>query len=95
MVKVFCLGVSLWLYRPGLTALKVVSVGTVLAIAVEAFGRKKCLLVGSLGQGLTMLWIGGYSAVVPAGKTVPASYVSIISVYLYAVFYCVGWGPLA
>lgn len=69
--------------------------GTVLAIAVEGFGRKRCLLVGSLGQGLMMLWIGGYSAIVPAGKKVPASYISIVSVYLYAVFYCIGWGPLA
>jgi len=41
-----------------------------------------------------MLWIGGYSAIHPDGKKVPASYVSIVAVYLYAVFYCIGWGPI-
>ncbi|KAF9446830.1 general substrate transporter [Macrolepiota fuliginosa MF-IS2] len=73
---------------------KVISVAIVLAVAVEGFGRKRCLIVGGLGQGAMMLWIGGYSGIHPSGKTVPASYVSIVAVYLYAVFYCVGWGPL-
>lgn len=41
-----------------------------------------------------MLWIGGYSGVPPQSSIVPASYVSIVAVYLYAVFYCVGWGPV-
>lgn len=41
-----------------------------------------------------MLWIGGYSAIHPSGPIVPASYVSLVAVYLYAVFYCVGWGPV-
>lgn len=74
---------------------QVVSVATTLIFAVESFGRKNCLIVGGLGQGLTMLWIGGYSAIHPETTIVPASYVSIIAVYLYAVSYCIGWGPLA
>ncbi|KAH7913229.1 general substrate transporter [Hygrophoropsis aurantiaca] len=73
---------------------KVIAVGLTLAFAVESFGRKQCLMVGSLGQGLMMLWIGGYSAIHPQSTIVPASYVSIIAVYLYAVFYCIGWGPV-
>lgn len=73
---------------------KVVSVALVLAFAVESLGRKKCLFIGGLGQGAMMLWIGGFSAVHPSPKIVPASYASIVAVYLYAVFYCVGWGPL-
>ncbi|GLB40275.1 putative major facilitator superfamily, sugar transporter (TC 2.A.1.1) family protein [Lyophyllum shimeji] len=73
---------------------KVVAVGLVLLFAVESLGRKKCLIIGGLGQGAMMLWIGGYSGINKSGKVVPASYVSIIAVYLYAVFYCVGWGPL-
>ncbi|KAH7923102.1 general substrate transporter [Leucogyrophana mollusca] len=73
---------------------KVVSVGLTLAFAVESFGRKQCLILGSLGQGLMMLWISGYSAIHTQSTVVPASYVSIVAVYLYAVFYCVGWGPV-
>ncbi|THG96260.1 hypothetical protein EW026_g5537 [Hermanssonia centrifuga] len=73
---------------------KTISVALVLAFAVEGLGRKKCLLYGSLGQGAMMLWIGGYSGLHPQPTVVPASYVSIVAVYLYAVFYCIGWGPL-
>ncbi|THH17910.1 hypothetical protein EW146_g3006 [Bondarzewia mesenterica] len=73
---------------------KVVSVGTVLVFAVEGMGRKKCLIIGGIGQGVMMLWIGGFQAVHPQSTIVPASYVSIVAVYLYAVFYCVGWGPV-
>ncbi|KAA1477154.1 sugar transporter [Dentipellis sp. KUC8613] len=73
---------------------KVVSVATILAFAVESLGRKSCLLIGGLVQGLTMLWIGGFSAVHPSSRIVPASYVSIVAVYLYAVGYCIGWGPV-
>ncbi|KAF8896181.1 general substrate transporter [Infundibulicybe gibba] len=74
--------------------IKVISVGTVVAFAVEGIGRKKCLIIGGMGQCVTMLWIGGYTSIHSSGKVVPASYVSIVAVYLYAVFYCVGWGPL-
>ncbi|KIK55133.1 hypothetical protein GYMLUDRAFT_176156 [Collybiopsis luxurians FD-317 M1] len=77
----------------GWNAFQVISVGLVLMFAVEAFGRKRCLIVGGIGQGLMMLWIGGYSAIHPSNKIVPASYVSLIAVYLYAVFYCVGPVP--
>ena len=73
---------------------KVVAVSLVLAFAVEGLGRKKCLIIGGLGQGLMMLWIGGFSGIHPGSDIVPASYVSLVAVYLYAVFYCVGWGPL-
>jgi hypothetical protein len=73
---------------------QVVSVGLVLWFAVESFGRKRCLIVGGLGQGVMMLWIGGYSGVHTSKSVDAASYVSIVAVYLYAVFYCIGWGPL-
>ncbi|KAI0342634.1 general substrate transporter [Trametopsis cervina] len=73
---------------------KVVSVSLVLAFAVEGLGRKKCLIIGGLGQGLMMFWIGGFSGIHPSAHIVPASYVSLVAVYMYAVFYCVGWGPL-
>ncbi|KIP03499.1 hypothetical protein PHLGIDRAFT_94735 [Phlebiopsis gigantea 11061_1 CR5-6] len=73
---------------------KTVAVALVLAFAVEGLGRKRCLIIGGIGQSLMMLWIGGFSGVHPSTTIVPASYVSLVAVYLYAVFYCVGWGPL-
>lgn len=75
---------------------KTVAVFIVIMTAVERFGRKKCLMVGGIGQGLCMLWIGGYSAIHTDTTNVDAaSYVSIVAVYLYAVFYCIGWGPVS
>jgi len=73
---------------------KVVSVSLVLAFAVEGLGRKNCLMIGGLGQGLTMIWIGGFSGIHTQKTVVPASYVSIVAVYVYAIFYCIGWGPV-
>lgn len=41
-----------------------------------------------------MLWLGGFTSLHPQSGIIPASYVSLVAVYLYAVFYCVGWGPV-
>ncbi|KAJ7818460.1 hypothetical protein B0H14DRAFT_2838916 [Mycena olivaceomarginata] len=79
---------------------KVISVGLTLVIAVEGVGRKKCLIVGGLGQSVMMLWIGVYRALHPAPNTggpyssIVLQYISIVAVYFYAVFYSIGWGPI-
>ncbi|KAJ7029274.1 hypothetical protein C8F04DRAFT_1043532 [Mycena alexandri] len=76
---------------------QVISVSLVLAFAVEGIGRKKCLILGGLGRALMMLWIGGFTAFLPPATPVAPSalsYLSVLAVYLYAVFYCIGWGPL-
>ncbi|KAJ6452551.1 general substrate transporter [Mycena vitilis] len=78
-------------------AVKVISVSLVLTFAVEGMGRKKCLIIGGLGQGAMMLWIGGYSALHPPTAPftpAPSSYISIVAVYLYAAFFSFGWGPI-
>jgi hypothetical protein len=68
---------------------KVISVGATLAFAVEGFGRKKCLMLGGLIQGLTMFWIGGYVSLNKQTTHVGgAGYFSIVCVYLYAVGEC-------
>ncbi|KAK7032295.1 hypothetical protein VNI00_013254 [Paramarasmius palmivorus] len=88
-------GTTAGLFATGIYGVvKVVAVGLVIAFAVESLGRKKCLIYGGLGQALMMLWIGGYSGIHRSDKIVPASYVSLVAVYLYAIFYCVGWGPI-
>lgn len=64
----------------------------VLAFVIESWGRKRTLFYGGIAQGLMMLWIGGYVAVHPQPNVVPATYVSIVAIYLYGVFFCLGWG---
>jgi hypothetical protein len=58
---------------------KVVAVATVLALAVESFGRKKCLITGGLIQAATMLWIAGYQSLHHGTKIDGAGYVSLIA----------------
>lgn len=64
----------------------------VLAFVIESWGRKRTLFYGGIAQGLMMLWIGGYMAVHPQLNVVPATYVAIVAIYLYGVFFCLGWG---
>ena len=71
---------------------KFVTTCLVLAFVIESWGRKRTLVYGGLAQGLMMLWIGGYVAVHPEPTVVPATYVSILAIYLYGVFFCLGWG---
>ncbi|KAF7298840.1 Sugar transporter [Mycena indigotica] len=87
--------VNLWTPTIG-----VISVATVLALAVETFGRRKSLIVGGLGQSAMMAWMGIYSSLHPPtehpGESAPSTlgYFSISTVYFYAIFYNVGWGPM-
>ncbi|KAH7911358.1 general substrate transporter [Hygrophoropsis aurantiaca] len=64
----------------------------VLVFIIERLGRKRSLIYGGLGQCVTMLWIGGYSGIHRQPTLVPATYVSIVAVYLFGVAFCIGWG---
>ncbi|KAJ7643917.1 general substrate transporter [Roridomyces roridus] len=86
-------GTSAELFATGVYGIvKVVSVAFALAFSVEGagMGRKNSLVVGGLGQGAMMLllWLGGLSR--STGALI--STISIGAVYLYAVFYSIGWG---
>ncbi|KAG2131440.1 general substrate transporter [Suillus bovinus] len=63
-----------------------------LAFVIESWGRKRTLIYGGLAQGLMMLWIGGYAGAHPNQGVVPGTYVSIVALYLFGVFFCLGWG---
>ncbi|KAF8553903.1 general substrate transporter [Imleria badia] len=71
---------------------KFVTTCFVLAFVIESWGRKRTLFYGGLAQGLMMLWLGGYAAVHPEPNVIPATYVSIVAIYLFGVFFCLGWG---
>ncbi|KAJ7758135.1 hypothetical protein DFH07DRAFT_772602 [Mycena maculata] len=91
-------GTTAKLFATGIYGIvKVVTVSFVLAFAVEGLGRKNCLIIGGLGQGTMMFWIGVYSGLHPPATSMPPppwNYVSIVAVYLYAAFFSIGWGPL-
>lgn len=63
-----------------------------LALVIESWGRKRSLIYGGLAQGLMMLWIGSYAGAHPNQGVVPATYVSIVAIYLFGVSFAIGWG---
>ncbi|KAF2173749.1 hypothetical protein M409DRAFT_16023 [Zasmidium cellare ATCC 36951] len=77
--------------------LKMVGCALFLALAADSLGRRRSLLWTSIAQGLCMYYIGIYVRVEPpkSGAPVPAAgYVAIVCIYLFAVFFQFGWGPV-
>ncbi|KAG1736514.1 general substrate transporter [Suillus lakei] len=84
---------SLALFATGIYGVvKFVVTCITLAFVIERWGRKRTLIYSGLGQGLTMLWIGGYAGAHPNQGVVPATYVSIVAIYLFGISFCLGWG---
>ncbi|KAG1887160.1 hypothetical protein F4604DRAFT_1889886 [Suillus subluteus] len=71
---------------------KFVTAWITLVFIIESWGRKRSLIYSGLGQSLMMLWIGGYAGAHPNQGIVPGTYVSIVAIYLFGVFFCMGWG---
>lgn len=72
-------GVTAGLFATGIYGVvKTVCVALVLAFAVEGWGRKKCLIIGGVGQALMMIWIGGYGGVHGTSTEVVPAYVRVL-----------------
>ena len=77
--------------------LKMVGCALFLALADVSLGRRRSLLWTSIAQGLCMFYIGIYIRIAPpqAGVPIPpAGYVAVVCIYLFAVFFQFGWGPV-
>ena len=72
---------------------KVVCTMLSLAFATEQLGRKLSLIIGGAGQAFAMYGIGIQGAVAPRGFG-PSSYFAVACVYLFVIFYSLGWGPI-
>jgi len=68
-----------------------------LIFAADSLGRRRSLLWTSIAQGLAMFYIGLYMRIDPPvkGQSVPgAGYFALVCVFLYALFFQFGWGPV-
>ncbi|KAI1819873.1 MFS sugar transporter-like protein [Xylaria intraflava] len=75
---------------------KVVSCVIFLLFMADSLGRRKSLLVSSIGQSFCMFYIGIYVRVAPPqpGQTVPvAGYFALAFIFIFAAFFQFGWGP--
>lgn len=92
------MGSSAGLFATGIYGVvKVVMTALALAFMTEQLGRKWSLLIGALGQAFAMFYIGINQAVNPVteGASLDGNSIfAIICVYLFVVFYSVGWGPI-
>ncbi|KAG1737142.1 general substrate transporter [Suillus paluster] len=59
---------------------------------IDNWGRKKPLIYGGIVQGLMMLWIGGYAGAHHDQRVVPATYISVVAIFLYSISFGFGWG---
>lgn len=76
---------------------KLVAITVFLLFVADSLGRRRSLLWTSIAQSLCMLYIGLYiriSPPSPGSEIPPAGYVALACVFLFAVFYQFGWGPV-
>ncbi|KAG9189543.1 quinate permease [Alternaria panax] len=76
---------------------KMVGCFAFLIFAADSLGRRRSLLWTSIAQGLAMFYIGIYMRVDPPveGADVPgAGYFALVCVFLFALFFQFGWGPV-
>ncbi|KAH7034626.1 MFS sugar transporter-like protein, partial [Microdochium trichocladiopsis] len=90
-------GTSTSLFSTGIYGIvKVLSCIAFLLFMADSLGRRKSLLVSSVGQTVCMLFIGIYVAVkppVPGQDVPPVGYVALVCIFLFAAFFQFGWGP--
>lgn len=78
---------------------KLVSSSIFLILVLDRVGRRKALLVGSVGASLAMWYIGAYLYKVPPGdvgtQRTAAGWVAIIAIYIFVVFFTASWNGIA
>ncbi|OQN97048.1 hypothetical protein B0A48_16852 [Cryoendolithus antarcticus] len=91
-------GTSAGLFATGIYGVvKICITALTLMLATEQLGRKWCLIIGGLGQAFAMFYIGinqAVNPVVPGSALNGHSTFAIVCVYLFVVFYSIGWGAI-
>ncbi|EMR68154.1 hypothetical protein MGN70_005865 [Eutypa lata] len=90
-------GTSTSLFSTGIYGIvKVVSCTCFLLFMADSLGRRRSLLVSSIGQAWCMFSIGFYVRFSPPveGQAVPpAGYYALVCIFIFAAFFQFGWGP--
>lgn len=76
---------------------KMVTCACFLLFAADSLGRRRSLLWTSIAQALSMLYIGLFVRIAPpqdGEPVIPAGYVALVCIFLFAGFFQFGWGPV-
>ncbi|KAE8388545.1 general substrate transporter [Aspergillus alliaceus] len=91
-------GSSTGLFATGVYGIvKMVGCAIFLVFVADSLGRRRSLLWTSVAQGLTMLYIGLYIRIAPPVEgepVIPAGYVALVCIFLFAACFQFGWGPV-
>ena len=78
---------------------KLVSSVIFLVWLLDRFGRRRSLLIGSLGAAIPMWYIGAFIAKAKPSATEakqsPGGWVAVAAIYIWVVFFCVSWSGIA
>lgn len=88
------------LFATGIYAVvKLVTSIIFLVFVVDRVGRRRALLVGSLGAAIPMWYIGAYIFRAKPSPTAvgrsPGGWAAIAAIYVFVVFYCASWNAIA
>ncbi|KAH6651482.1 general substrate transporter [Truncatella angustata] len=75
---------------------KVISCTIFLLFMADSLGRRRSLLVSSVGQSICMFYIGLYVRISPPADNAPITpqgYVALAAIFIFAAFFQFGWGP--
>lgn len=86
------------LFATGIYGLvKLIGVAVFLVLVADSLGRRRSLIWTGIAQGLAMLYIGIYVRVKqpqPGENVDGAGYFALVCIFLFAVFFQFGWGPV-
>lgn len=67
-------------------------------VGVDRLGRRRALLIGSVGAAFSLYYIAIYSAVSGSFTATPprdgGAYFALVSIYLFSVFYAFSWNGI-
>ncbi|KAK6076458.1 hypothetical protein SCUP234_07192 [Seiridium cupressi] len=90
-------GTSNQLFSTGIYGIvKVVACTAFLLFMADSLGRRRSLLVSSVGQSICMFYIGLYVRISPPAANAPITpqgYVALVCIFIFAAFFQFGWGP--
>jgi Sugar (and other) transporter len=88
------------LFATGIYAVvKFVTTVIFLVFIVDRVGRRRALLVGSIGSAIPMWYIGAYILRAKPSSTdgsrSPGGWAAIVAIYVFVIFYCASWNAIS